>query len=87
MYFNYRRKLIRQESNKLFALFNEESGVNTNVILSNSVSNDEIVDFNHAFFDETEQNTINLPFPDLTIITNITNRTNIKNISASDVSI
>jgi len=87
----YRRKLIREESDKLFALFNEESGINTNVILNNSVSSDEIVDLNHAFFDETEQNTINntinLPFHDLTILTNITNRTNITNISASAASI
>lgn len=80
----YRRKLIREESDKLFALFNEEFGINTNIILNNFASSDhdEIVNCNHAIFDETEQSIINSSFSDLT---NIINKTNITNISASGV--
>lgn len=73
----YRRKLIREENDELFALFNEESRVNSYVNFNNSASDndhDEIADLNHAIF-EIEQETINLPFPDLT------------NISASDISL
>lgn len=73
----YRRKLIREESDELFALFNEESRINSYVNFNNSASDndhDEIVDLNHAIF-EIEQEAINLPFPDLT------------NISASDISL
>src|SRR5580765_4877524 len=71
----YRRKLIRKESDELFALFNEESRTNSCEILNNSVSDndhDESVNFNRVISEIEKEEAINLPFSDLT------------NISASD---
>lgn len=67
----YRRKLIRKESDELFALFNEESRTNSCEILNNSVSDndhDESVNFNRVISEIEKQETINLSSSDLTNI-------------------
>lgn len=67
----YRRKLIREESAELFALFNENSRNNSCELLNNLVSDndshDEIANFNRVIFeiDEKQETIINLPFFDL----------------------
>lgn len=64
----YRRKLIRDESDELFALFNENSRTNSSINLNKSVSDnddhDEIVNFNRVISEIEEQEII--PFSDLT---------------------
>lgn len=70
----YRRKLIREESDELFVLFNEESRTNSHVILNNSAldkNHNEIVNCNRAI-SAIEQEAIE-SFSDFT------------NISASDI--
>lgn len=68
----YRRKLIREESEELFVLFNEPR-TNSCVILNNSVSgndhHDESVNLNRVISEiEKQDKAINLPCFDLTNI-------------------